>query len=145
MVLNSVTDAYVNVSNTPGKEEDMQNWTIRRLAVKLAGPIARILHNGEPLDWDTLKYSAEYHEDFATAKRCCHLSLNIRDDHSENPKVDTMMNQAAQVAIKCVQSHEASIAALAGATANKSSCSRSETMAVIGRTDQKGNPAPPTS
>jgi hypothetical protein len=132
MVLNSDTDAYVSVRNTPGKED--QNWAIRRLAVKLAGPIARILRNGEAMEWETLKYSAEFHTDFEIARSYCYHSLNIQDDHSENAAVNAMMSWAARIAIECVQSNKAAIAALAEATANKASFSRTEIMTVIGET-----------
>ena len=47
MVFNSDDDTWVNSKNDPSDAEDLDDWTIRRLAVKLAGPIARILQNGE--------------------------------------------------------------------------------------------------
>jgi hypothetical protein len=133
MVLNSDTDARVNVKNEPCGGEDIHDWTIRRLAVKLAGPIARIFQTGEALEWNTLMYSGEYHTDFETAKTCCFRYLNIPETHAQNPDVDAMMNEAMRVAIECVRSHKASIAALKEATANRSSFSRAEVVEVIGQ------------
>ena len=46
MVLTSDYDAWVNTKNEPCGGQDIKGWTIRRLAVKLAGPIARILQSG---------------------------------------------------------------------------------------------------
>ena len=57
MVLNSDTDAYVNVKNEACAGEDIHDWTIRRLAVKLAGSMARILQTGEAIEWDTVRSS----------------------------------------------------------------------------------------
>ena len=132
MVLLSDSDAYVNVKNEQRDGEDVYNWTIKRLAVKLAGAIARILQTGEPFQWDTLRYSGEYHTDFEAARAYCFSYLGIPDNFSENPQVDAMLNQAARVAIHCVQSHQASIAALAEAVANRSFFSRTEVIEVIG-------------
>lgn len=132
MVFNSNDDAWVNSKNEPCVAEDIDDWTIRRLAVKLAGPIARILQNGEVLTWDTLSSSGEYHTDFECAKECCFRYLKIPEANSENPTVDHMMNLAADRAIKCVESHQAEIAALTKSTANRDSFSRAEVVAVIG-------------
>ena len=131
IVLKSDNDAWVNAKNDPCDEEDLNDWTIRRLAVKLAGPIARILQNGEVLTWDTMSSSGEYHTDFECAKKCCFGYLKIPEVNSENSTVDHMMNLAADRAIRCVESNHAEISALTNSTVNKDYFSRAEVIAVI--------------
>ena len=52
--------------------------------------------------------------------------------HAETPEVDALMSQVACCAIKCVQSYQWCIAALAEAIANRDSFSRTEVLEVIG-------------
>jgi hypothetical protein len=117
---------------SPATEKTFTTGRSGELAVKLAGPIARILQTGEALEWDTLRHSGEHHTDFETARTYCFRYLNIPEAHSENPEVDAIMNEAARIAIECVQSHKARIAALTEATANRGSFSRTEVVEVIG-------------
>ena len=47
IVLNSDVDAWVNIKNEPCVGEDIHDWTIRRLAVKLAGVRSRASSKAE--------------------------------------------------------------------------------------------------
>ena len=65
VVLNSDLDAYVCVVE---EDDGTRCWAAKRIAIKLAGPIGRILQQGEPLHWDTLRLTPEYARDFEEAK-----------------------------------------------------------------------------
>lgn len=69
IILSSDEDAWVAIVDPPPHHTD-EDWYIRRVAVKLAGPLEMCRRRGEKLEWDTLRYSGEYHEDFRRHSDC---------------------------------------------------------------------------
>jgi len=52
MLLHSDTNASTCVIENP---DGTIEWCLKRAAVKLAGPLERILQQDQPLEWDTLR------------------------------------------------------------------------------------------
>ena len=130
MILNSDEDAWVEVADIPEDGAD-ENWFIRRVAVKLAGPVASIQQRGEVLEWDTLKYRAEFHDDFE-------CSLCLLDTFWErvgtsacSDQIENQMQRAACIATECVNDNKVLILEITKAAADKDRFSRSEILAIM--------------
>src|SRR5690242_5535139 len=76
MILNSDQDAYVCVAENG---DGTRCWIVKRIAIKLAGPLGRMRQQDQRFHWDTLKYSEEYWRDFQEGKdiACQFLGLNL--------------------------------------------------------------------
>jgi hypothetical protein len=130
MVLRSDQDAYVAIADVSA-DETSESWFIRRVAVKLAGPLAMCRMRGQRFEWDTLRSSSEYCQDFED-------SLSIFRDYwrrigrnGSNDQIDEQMNRAASVAIDCIQKNEATIIAVANDAEGKDRLSRNEIIALV--------------
>jgi hypothetical protein len=130
MVLNSDQDAWVNVVAKPPDDAD-EDWFTRRVAVKLAGPLAMVRLRGEKLHWDVLRSSGEYDTDFKDSQKLFISYGNIVGRVVSNDELDQQMNRAACIAIKCVQTNQAAIVGLTDATEGKDSFSRTQVIACI--------------
>lgn len=130
MVLNSDQDAWVNVVAKPPDDAD-EDWYTRRVAVKLAGPLAMCRLRGEKLHWDTLRSSGEYHTDVKDSLKLFRSYGDIVGRVLSCDELDQHMNRAACIAIKCVQTNQAAIVALTDATEGKDSFSRTQVIGCI--------------
>ncbi len=128
MVLRANTDAYTCVIESPDGSEE---WCIKRAAVKLAGTTGRMLQQGQPLNWDLLRCTGEYHSDFEEATEIFRTHLNLPRDFGFNESIDQLMNQASFIAIDCVKQNQVAIGALAVAAEGKDQLSRLEILAVL--------------
>ncbi len=129
IVLISDREAWVEVADIPADETD-EDWFIRRVGAKLAGPLAMCLLRNERMEWDTLRYTGEYHTDIEE-------SLSIFTEYwnrvggGSDARIDEQMNRAACIALECVQKNKAAIIAVADATAGKDHFSRNEIVSTI--------------
>jgi hypothetical protein len=130
MVLNSDRDACVNVVAKPPDDAD-EDWFTKRVAVKLAGPLAMCRLRGEKLHWDTMRPSGEYHTDFEDSLKLFKSYGNIVGRVFSSDELDQQMNRAACIATKCVQTNQAAIVALTDATEGKDRFSRTQIIACI--------------
>jgi hypothetical protein len=121
IVLRSDHEAWVAMSENVPRDAD-EDWFIRRVAVKLAGSLGLCRLRNEPLEWDTLRLTAEYHNDFEDA-------LGILRDFwcrsgyaGENPienRIDQQMQRSARLAMDCIITNEAIIREIVDASDGK--------------------------
>jgi len=129
MILDSDSEAWVAVVDIPANETG-EDWFIRRVAAKLAGPLAMCRLRGEKLEWDTLRHSSEYHEDFED-------SLGIFGEYwrrvggGSSKQIDEQMNRSACIAMECVEKNQAAIVAVADAAEKRDRFPRCEIIATI--------------
>jgi len=129
MILNSDTDAYTSViEDSDGSEA----WCIKRAAVKLSGPLGRILQRGQPLEWDTMRNEGEYHTDFEEAVKIFRTHLGQGEHFGLDERVDELMNQACAMAHKVITPNRRIIEILADETEGRDRFSRDEIVATIG-------------
>src|SRR5580704_3675621 len=95
MILNSDLDAYVCVVE---EDDGTQCWAVKRVAIKLAGPIGRILQQGEQLHWDTLRLTGEYARDFEEGKEIALRTVGLNPLACEDDEADILMNEAYSLA-----------------------------------------------
>lgn len=101
MILNSDLDSYVGVVE---EDDGTRCWAVKRIAIKLAGPIGRILQQGELLHWDTLKSTGEYARDFEEGKELALRTVGLNPPAGQDDEADVVMNEACNLAIKHVSS-----------------------------------------
>lgn len=130
MVLNSDRDAWVEVVEMPLNETD-EDWFTRRVAVKLAGPLAMCRLRREKPQWGTLRYSAEYHTDFEDSLKLFGSYWKGVGGGGSNDQVDKQMDRAACIAMECIQKNQAAIVAVTDATEGKDRFSRTEIITCI--------------
>jgi len=128
MILRSDTDAYTCViENSDGSEK----WCIKRAAVKLAGPLGRMLQQGQATDWNTMRSTGEYHTDFEEAVEIFRVHLNLQRDFGFDEGVEQLMNKAFAMALGFILQNQCTVATLADAAEGKDQLSRDEIIAVI--------------
>ena len=101
VVLNSDLDAYVCVVE---EDDGTRCWAAKRIAIKLAGPIGRILQQGEPLHWDTLRLTPEYARDFEEAKEIALRAVGLNPPAGQDDEADILMNEACNLTSQYVSS-----------------------------------------
>ena len=140
IVLNSDQEAYTEVNYKP--HEPTLDWCIRRAAVMLAAPAARILEQGQEWHWDTVRSKGEYQSDFDQAKKLLHCCLKMPFDPNHpdesNSSIDQLMNCAMKKARECVEPNAACIEANTQAMENSDSFSIEKIQAVIETCSQGG-------
>jgi hypothetical protein len=128
IILRSGSDAYTCViEDSDGTEE----WCIRRAAVKLGGPLGRMLFEGQPFDWDTLRSVGEYHTDYEEAMDIFRIHLKLPQHFGFDEQIDRLMNQASALAVGFIQPNQSTLARLADASEGVDQFPRDEIVAVI--------------
>jgi hypothetical protein len=108
-----------------------EDWIIRRVAAKLAGPVAMCLKRREKLEWESLKCSKEYYTDIQYSERIlCEYYLELAVGPNRT-LIDERMNRSFCLAMDCVQKNQALIDAVADAAEGRDQLSRSEIIACI--------------
>jgi hypothetical protein len=130
MILDSDSEAWVAVVDIVANETG-EDWFIRRVAVKLAGPLAMCRLRGEKLEWDILRHSSEYHQDFEDSLGILAEYWRRIGDGASSEQIDEQMNRAGCIAMECVQKNQAAIVAVAAAAEKRDRFSRSEIIAII--------------
>jgi hypothetical protein len=128
MILNSDLDAHVCVVE---ESDGLRCWAVKRIAIKLAGPIARILQQGERLHWDTLRFTGEYARDFEEAKAIAQRTIGLTPSAGQHDEADMLMNEACDLAIQHVSSALDILVHLTDATAHADHFSAVQIAAVI--------------
>lgn len=137
IILSSDEDAWVAIVDPPPHHTD-EDWYIRRVAVKLAGPLEMCRRRGEKLEWDTLRYSGEYHEDFEEALGLFGEYWRNVGGVPANDQIDDQMNRAAQISMECVCKNNHVISAIADASDGRDQFSRTEIVSWIQRREPDG-------
>jgi hypothetical protein len=115
LALTSDQEACINVAPPASLTPD-EAWYIRRVAVKLAGPIALIRSRGQAMDWQTLREESEYATDLNEAERILQKFWLDRGFGAAEHLVSEQLNRAASFAIQCIDQNEGAITALIEAT-----------------------------
>lgn len=97
MILNSDLDSYVCVVE---ENDGTRCWAVRRIAIKLAGPLGRILQQGEELEWDTMRLKGEYARDFEEAKEIAMGTLAVNPLTGQSDEANILMNEACNLAMQ---------------------------------------------
>ena len=115
MILNSDMDSYVCVVE---ENDGTRCWAVRRIAIKLAGPLGRILQQGEELEWDTMRLKGEYARDFEEAKEIALRTLGMNPLTGQSDEADTLMNEASNLAMQYLSHASGTLTKLTEATAS---------------------------
>jgi len=154
MILHSDSDAWVEVVDRP-PDDAGEDWFIRRVAVKLAGPLAMCRQRREPHSgmavvpsvttfdlirgelWDTLRCTREYAKDVNDSKCKLRCYWTRVGGCGSNDLIDEQMDRSARMALACVEENETTISAVADAAEGRDEFSRSEIVACIQACQQK--------
>lgn len=128
MLLASDTDASTCIVEDP---DGTTEWCLLRAAVKLAGPVGRILQQGQSLEWDTFWTIGEYHRDFEEALEIFRKQLSLPPFLGWSEEIDSLMDRAREMAIEQIRRNEAALSALAEATEGADQYSLDEIDAVV--------------
>jgi hypothetical protein len=130
MVLSSDVDSYTCVIEL---SDGSEAWCIRRAAIKLAGPLGRMLELAQTLDWDTMRTVGEYHTDFEEAVEIFRSHLGPPGSYGFDSRVDELMNCSCAMAHDLLSPNQHKLRILTEAAEGRHQLSRDEIIVILSR------------